>query len=259
MPPDPPVHRLYTELAHAWPLLVPPEEAAEDAALALELLTQALGRPPTSLLELGSGGGGLASHLPDELEVVLCDLSEEMLALSRATNPAREHVRADLRSLRLQRAFDAVLLGDAVMYMASEADLAAALQTAAAHLRPGGALLVRPDTVAEEFDEGTLVGGFEGPDGSAAQLLEWHHSPSPSPAGCTYLVDFALLLRAPDGAVQCVHEQHRLGLFPRADWWRLLRAAGLEPVAADLPLHLDCGEVFLARRPGPDEADGTGL
>lgn len=249
----PPAHRLYTDLAQAWPLLVPPEAAEEDAHLALELLGQALGAAPASLLELGCGGGGLASHLPDHMDIVLTDLSEEMLALSRALNPRLEHRQGDMRSLRLDRTFDAVLLGDAVMYMTGEDDLAAALATAAAHLRPGGALLVRPDAVAEDFDEGTLTGGFEGSEGTAAQLLEWHHSPE----GTTYLVDFALLLREPGGAVRCMHEQHRLGLFPRAAWWRILRGTGLEPVAADLPLHLDCGEVFLARRPALGSAGSS--
>lgn len=237
-------HRLYTDLAHLWPLLSPPEDHEDNAALALRLATQVLGRTPGSLLELGSGGGGLATHLPADMDVVLNDLSEPMLEVSRALNPDRLHVQGDMRDLALERRFDLLLLGDGVMYLRSPDDVLATLRVAAAHLDDGGALLVRPDAVVETFSEGSLVGGFEDHEGRAVQLLEWHHSP-----GCHgYRVDFALLIRAPDGEVECIHEQHRMGLFDRQTWWALIREAGFEPVAADLPWEMECGEVFLARK-----------
>jgi SAM-dependent methyltransferase len=237
-------HRLYTDLAPLWPLLSPPEDHTENAALAMRLATQVLGRPPRSLLDLGSGGGAFATHLPDDMDVVLNDLSEAMLEVSRTLNPGREHVAGDMRTLKLDRTFDLVLLGDGVMYLTSAEDVLATLRVAAAHLEPGGALLVRPDAVVETFTEGSLVGGFEDADGRAAQLLEWHHSPERH----RYRVDFAVLVREPDGAVECVHEQHWMGLFDRRTWWELVREAGFEPVAADLPWEMECGEVFLARR-----------
>ncbi|MFT5679425.1 MAG: SAM-dependent methyltransferase [Myxococcota bacterium] len=230
-------YRLYHDLAPHWPQLSPPELHAESAAVYLELLSLAVDAPITSLLELGCGSGHLASHFPQAMDVALLDLSEEMLTLSRAANPGRTHHCADMRTVRLGRTFDAVLLHDAVMYMTSPADLSAALSTAAAHCRPGGAVLVVPDVVAETFAEGAISGG--GPD---AQLLEWHHSPGPH----SYRVDFALMLR--DGVeVRCVHEQHELGLFSRALFWEALTAAGMVPVAAELPLD-EVGEVFLSRR-----------
>ena len=111
------MHRLYTDLAEWWPLLSPPEDYAEEAALYLEFLTHALGRAPRSLLELGSGGGHLASQIPADVDLHLVDLAPEMLQASRKLNPQREHCHADMRSLRLARAFDAVLLHDAVMYL----------------------------------------------------------------------------------------------------------------------------------------------
>jgi hypothetical protein len=49
-----------------------------------------------------------------------------------------------------------------------------------------------------------------------------------------------------------VHETHRLAAFPRADWTRLLAAAGfvLEPGLADVPGGRRPENVFIARRPG---------
>ena len=234
---------LYHDLAKWWPLLSSPDDCAEVAALCAHLIAQVTGGPPASVLELGSGGGALASHFPPAVALTLTDLSPEMLAICRQRNPAAVHVLADMRTMRLGRTVDAVLIHDAIMYMTCSADLAAALRTAAAHCRPGGALLIFPDVVAETFTEGTLTGGFADDEGSAAQLLEWHHSPTES----TYQVDFAFLLRE-QGAVRCVHEQHTMGLFDRQTWWRLITEAGFVPVAADLPLDVACGEVFLARR-----------
>ena len=40
-----------------------------------------------------------------------------MLELSRTLNPDCEHLEGDMRTLRLGRTFDAVLIHDAVMYM----------------------------------------------------------------------------------------------------------------------------------------------
>lgn len=233
-------YRLYHDLAPHWPQLSPPQLHAEAAGLYLTLLQQAADAPIGSLLELGCGSGHLASHLAAELDIVLLDLSEEMLALSQAANPGRTHRCADMRTARLGRTFDAVLLHDAVMYMATPADLQAALTTAAAHCRPGGAVLVVPDVVAETFAEGAISGG-----GPTAQLLEWHHSPGPH----SYRVDFALMLRE-GSQVRCIHEQHTLGLFGRDDYWAALTAAGMTPVAATLPLD-EVGEVFLSRRAAP--------
>jgi SAM-dependent methyltransferase len=224
-------YRLYHDLAPYWPQL--------SAALYLELLSLAADAPLGSLLELGCGSGHIASHLPDELDITLLDLSDEMLTLSRASNPGRTHVCADMRTVRLGRTFDAVLLHDAVMYMTSPEDLRAALATAAAHCRPGGAVLVVPDVIAETFAEGAISGG-----GESAQLLEWHHSAGPH----SYRVDFALLLR--DGErVRCVHEQHELGLFCREAFWAGLMDAGMTPIEVELPDEVQ-GELFLACRMG---------
>jgi len=43
-----------------------------------------------------------------------------------------------MRSVRLGRTYDAVIIHDAIMYMTTEDDLVAALATARAHLAPAG-------------------------------------------------------------------------------------------------------------------------
>lgn len=241
--------RLYADLASWWPLLSDPEDYRAEARLVLDLLSCVLGGPPGSLLELGSGGGHLACHLPAALEVVLLDLSPTMLEVSRQRNPVRAHVLADMRQAELGRRFDAVLLHDAAMYLLEAEDLAQACGVAAAHLRPGGAFLMLPDVVAEEFEEGTVTGGGEAPDGRAARLTEWVWDPDPQDG--RYRVDMSLLLRDADGTMRAVHDVHEMALRSRAQWWAGVRAAGLVPVEAPPLLAARFGgEVFLARKPG---------
>jgi SAM-dependent methyltransferase len=216
--------RLYTDLANWWPLLSPPDEYAGEADAALGLLRGALGRAPATLLELGSGGGNNALHLKRHTAMTLVDLSPDMLATSRKLNPDVEHVEGDMRTVRLGRPFDAIFIHDAIMYMITEDDLAAALTTAHAHLKPGGALLVVPDCVSETYVPSVEDGGEDGADGRAMRYLIWTHPPVPG--ANAFYEDFAMMLRSPDGTVECVHDRHRFGVFSRAQWQEAFRRAG---------------------------------
>jgi SAM-dependent methyltransferase len=219
--------KLYTELASWYPLLTAPDEYEEEAASYRELLDTAGTNPPHTVLELGCGGGANASWLKAHYTMTLVDLSAGMLAVSKALNPACEHLLGDMRNVRLGRTFDAVFIHDAVVYMTSESDLRRALGTAAAHCKPGGALVVVPDCVRETFREGTKHGGHDGADGRSLRYLDWTWDPDPEDE--TYVSDFSYLLRAADGSVRCEYDRHVCGLFGIEDWMRLLREAGFEP------------------------------
>ncbi|NNG04541.1 MAG: class I SAM-dependent methyltransferase, partial [Inquilinus sp.] len=194
--------------------------------------------------------GSLASHLKRRFACTLTDLSPDMLALSRTLNPECEHIAGDMRSLSLGRLFDAVLIHDAIDYMTGEADLAAAMATAARHLGPGGVAVLLPDHVRDSFTEGTDHGGFDGADGRALRYLEWTHDPDP--ADSTITADYALLIREADGTARVEHDRHILGLFDRATWRRLMHAAGLEPVdvSAIPDPYPDEHAVFVGRKGG---------
>jgi hypothetical protein len=54
-----------------------------------------------------------------------------------------------MRTLRLARQFDVVLIHDAIVYATEPASVRATLETAAIHCRFGGAVAVLPDYVRE--------------------------------------------------------------------------------------------------------------
>lgn len=241
-------YRFYTDLAEWWPLVSPPEEYEDEAAELADLLEL---HPGTQrhVLELGSGGGHNAVHLRRRCAMTLVDAAPSMLAVSARLNPDCEHVVGDMRSVRLGRWFDGVLVHDAIDYMTTEDDLRLAMTTVAAHCRPGGVAVLAPDHTAESYTPTTDCGGSDGPDGRGVRYLEWTWDPDPTDTWVT--TEYAFLLRAPDGGTEVVHEAHRTGLFPRSTWLRLLEEVGF--TAESRPERLagerEPRELFVGHRP----------
>ncbi|GAB4535201.1 MAG: hypothetical protein Tsb0020_50520 [Haliangiales bacterium] len=237
---------LYGELVPWYRLLDPPESHRDEALCFRAGFERAIVGPAESLLELGAGAGHNACHLTDRFRCTLSDVSEPMLELSRALNPDSEHLVGDMRSLRLERSFDAVLVHDAVVYMTTEEELRAAIETAFVHTRPGGAAIFAPDEFRDTFVEASNF--YEGSDGPLAmRCIEWSWDPDPDDTECC--AEYAFLLRDGD-QLRAVHDRHRAGLFPQATWRRLLTEAGFRVEV--MPRPIGDGEfdgIFLCSRP----------
>lgn len=236
---------IYDELVAWYRLLDPPADHREEADAFAAALDRVVAPAPRTLLELGSGAGHNASHLKARYECTLSDLSEPMLGLSRELNPGCEHVRGDMRTLRLGRTFDAVLVHDAIAYMTTQVDLKAAVETAFVHTRPGGAALFVPDCTRETFRDGAeLIAEDDGR--RALRCVQW--SWDPDPRDDTYVVDYAFLLRD-GGDVRAVHDRHVEGMFAGATWIEVLTAVGFRVELVERPLGDGAfDQVFLAVR-----------
>jgi SAM-dependent methyltransferase len=234
---------IYSKLASWWPLLSAPADYKEeaDALVPMIAVTPLAGRP--TMLELGSGGGNLASHVKAHFRMTLSDRSPDMLAMSRALNPELEHVEGDMRTLRLGRLFDAVLIHDAIMYALTADDLRATLRTAAAHCRDGGTVLVAPDCVRETFRAGTEHGGEDDAEGRGLRYVEWRYDPDPSDT--TFEVVYGIVLRDADGGLRMEMDHHVEGLFSREEWLGFLDGAGFEAESRADPWRAD---VFVGRK-----------
>lgn len=217
--------RFYTDLATWWPLLSPVEDYVDEAAEVARLLRTARA-PVRTVLELGSGGGHVAAHLTSQFEMTLVDLSAAMLDVSRRHNPQCAHHLGDMRSVRLEQTFDAVLVHDAIDYMRTEDDLRSALRTAYLHCRPAGVVVLVPDHTTEAFEPSSDHGGCDASDGRGARYLEWSWDPDQSDTWIQ--TEYAFMLRQADGTVEVVHDTHRTGLFPRATWLEVVDGAGFD-------------------------------
>jgi SAM-dependent methyltransferase len=242
--------KLYSSLAEWWPLLSAPEEYVEEAALYARSLLSAGNAPARTLVEFGSGGGNNALYLKREFEATtLVDISPDMLSVSRRLNPDCEHVPGDMRTVTLDRQYDRVFIHDAICYMTTLDDLRRAIETAFAHCRPGGAALIAPDFLRENFQPSSDHGGSDGEGFRGLRYLEWTWDPDP--ADSTYTVDYAYMIREDDGSTRVEHERHIEGLFSRAEWLGVLMDVGFK--AQTVPLeHSDIdypAEMFLCVRP----------
>lgn len=238
--------KIYNEFADWFHLLTAPKDYAAEAADYQSLIEGACPNART-LLELGAGGGNNASYLKHRFDCTLTDLSPRMLEVSRSLNPECEHLAGDMRTVRLEREFDAVFVHDAVEYMTTADDLAQVASTAYVHIRPGGVALFVPDGTAETFAERVDDGGEDGPDGRAMRYLEWAFDPDPTDG--VYEVHFACLVRE-GRTIRVIHDHHVHGLFSRQLWLDVLAGAGFEVIVPSLDVTTHLTQVaFLAKKP----------
>ena len=232
---------LYDRLAYLWPVISPPEDYADEAVHWRNAIRRYLGPGRHSLLELGVGGGHNLSHLTAEFDAVAVDISPNMLELSRRLNPTVEHHLGDMRSFRLPgRAFDAVLIHDAICYMLTEDDLRAAFATARAHLRPGGLLLVAPDLVRDTFKPGMKLTWSTDRDGVEITTEEIVRDADPSDTVVESHFTYTISER---GSRRVERDIHVTGIFPIATWTALMEEARFKTERIPLPGDGDgCGE-----------------
>lgn len=99
-------------------------------------------RRPARVLDAGCGTGRVGIELARRgHEVVGTDLDPSMLEVARAAAPELAWVEADLATLTLDDAFDAVVLAGNVMIFVAPDHEAAVVANCAAHLVPDGLLV----------------------------------------------------------------------------------------------------------------------
>jgi SAM-dependent methyltransferase len=234
--------KLYTELAGWWQLISPTEDYAEEAAFFRELFRT---EGAETVLELGSGGGNVAWFLKTDFTLTLTDISGGMLAESKRQNPELEHIKGDMRTLRLDRTFDGVLIHDAIMYMTSEEDLRAALVTAHVHCKTSGVVLIAPDWVSETFRPHTTHEGVDVGE-RGVRYLEWIWDADPNDTKVNYEVILALKEHE---ELRTVVDRQIVGVFPHATWLRLLEDVGFKvEVVEDPSTDGERSEVFLGHK-----------
>ncbi len=229
---------VFGNYARYYNLLYRDKDYAREAQFIHELLQ--IHAPNTrSILELGCGTGTHALLLAKKgYEVHGVDLSHEMLqqASDRFSGLPQELAsrlafsHGDIRTLRLERQFDAIIsLFHVMSYQITNEDLDAAFATAKAHLKPGGVLIFDcwygPAVLS---DRPTVrIKRLEDEEISITRISE----PVMYPNQNLVDVNFQVFIKAKNsGVVEEIQETHRLRyLFkPEIDW--LLADFQFEPI-----------------------------
>lgn len=218
-------HRLYGDLAWLWPIISPPEDYVDESEAFAELLNASGAPEMGSLLHLGCGAGHNDHTFLGHYQVTGIDISEPMLDHARRLNPTARYERGDIRTMRLNREFSAVVALDSVNYMLTEEDLRAVFITAAAHLPIGGVFLTYVEHNPENFEQNKTVGSAHASGDLEVTFVENLYARDPASGQLEAL--FLYLIRK-DGVLTIETDVSRCGLFPFDTWVRLLLEAGFD-------------------------------
>jgi SAM-dependent methyltransferase len=121
---------------------------------------------PRTVLDAGCGTGRVAIELARlGIDVVGVDLDPSMIAEARRRAPQLDWRQADLASLALQRSFDVVVLAGNVPLFCPPADRRSLVESCAAHVAAGGALVagfeLTADYPLDAFDRVCRGAGLE--------------------------------------------------------------------------------------------------
>ncbi len=205
------------------------------------------GVAPASVLDVACGTGQhLATWAEAGLTVAGTDLDPSMLAIARERVPGAELVQADMVELDLGRRFDLVTcLFSSIGYVVTPERLEQAVAAMAAHLEPGGVLVVEPWITPERWDpaRSPMVEEVEHDGWTVVRLTVTHRDDRVSRLLMHHLVT--------DGReVRHLVDEHLLGLFTFAEYAAAFEAAGLEAVTVDEVGLADERGLVTGRRPG---------
>ena len=137
---DSSLHRLYTDLSWVYDLIY---LRIFDYEQQYKLIEESLLKHEVkSILEVGCGSGHLMKILEEkEYQVTGLDLSQQMLEIA-ATRVKGRLIHQDMRDIKLDQPFDAVVsLGRAFTYMSTEDDVRKTLSSFHHALKPSGVVL----------------------------------------------------------------------------------------------------------------------
>jgi SAM-dependent methyltransferase len=231
-------HKLYDELVELYPLVSRLEDYTDEARRIREAVMAGLvpaggkakrGKP--TLLDIGVGNGHVLSHLTPFFKAEGADLSAGMLKHSQKVNPGVPHHLGDMRDMRVGKTFDAVLIHDAIHYMTTHEDLIKAMETAKAHLRPGGVAVFMPCYVRETFVNRDVSHALTKSD--PPEFTYVARAWDPDPKDELYELKFYLFSRK-GGTLKVYEDAHTLACYADKVWRKCVKKAGFEDLSAPM-------------------------
>jgi SAM-dependent methyltransferase len=177
-----------------------------------------------SLLDVACGTGTHLAHLAKQFEVVRgIELSGAMIEEARRRHPQIEVHQGDMRTFRLDRAFDAVVcLFSSIGYMTTVEDLDLAVSTMAKHLAAPGVLIIEGWLTPERWKGGTVFADCGSEEGIAVARVTRTRT---NGAISTLTMDWLIASRE---RIDRVTEEHTLRLFTTEEYRSAITAARLD-------------------------------
>ncbi|GAC1410946.1 MAG: hypothetical protein NVSMB57_05140 [Actinomycetota bacterium] len=197
------------------------KDYAAESAHAIRLIED---RNPgaQTLLDVACGTGQHLAHLSKRFAAEGIDLDPALLEIASKRNPEVPLHVGDMTSFELGRTFDVDTgLFSAIGYVVTVERLGLAIQRMAAHLNPGGVLLIEPWLTPGVVEPRNIHASFiDDPELKVARISRIVVE------GRVSNVEFEYLIGTPDG-ISHEHETHVTGLFTRDEHLDALNDAGL--------------------------------
>jgi SAM-dependent methyltransferase len=207
---------MFTETADLYDLVYSFKDYPDE----VERLRGMVGREGGTLLDVACGTGHHLALLAEHYRVEGVDLDPAMVEQTRARGLQADV--GDLRTLDLGRRFDVVTcLFSSIGYVA---DLSRAVDRLAAHVAPGGAVVVEPWLAPEQIRPGHV--GLVTAESDSVKVARMT---SLRVDGRECLMEFQYLIGR-SGAVEHHTERHHTWLWTRDEYARAFAAAGLAAV-----------------------------
>jgi len=217
--------RLYSDLAWTWPIVSPVEDYIEETELFSKLIREHSKIEVKTLLHLGCGGGHNDYTFKKHFKVTSLDISEDMLTLAKKLNPEVNYQDGDMRTIRLEERFDAVMAIDSINYIKTIENLQRTFITAYEHLKPGGVFLTFVEQIAGQFKQNNTTFSTHSQGDVEITFIENYYDPDPTDT--SYEAIFIYLIRV-GGKLEIYSDRHLCGIFKLETWLKLLKATGFE-------------------------------
>ena len=148
---------MYAKSAEIYDLLYSSKDYAGETKKLLRFLRGRFRPPGLRLLETGCGTGLYLEQLRKHFDIEGLDISPEMVAAARRRLPGVPIHIGDFGEFDLDREFDVIVcLFSSIGYARNLRGLSRAIARMAAHLAPGGILVVEPWFLPENYHPGFL-------------------------------------------------------------------------------------------------------
>ena len=215
--------KAYSDLAWTESLVYPPAEGLKEPELFIKLIKENSKTNTETLLHVGCGSGIYDYTFKKHFKVTGVDISEKMLEIAIKRNPEVEYHHGDMRTIELEKKFDAVILPESIGYMTTTDDLKKAIATANNHLKPGGLLLICAN-IKETFKSNNFV--YTGGKGDIEiTIFENNYIPRDNDSICEATIIYLIRNK---GKLETYTDVHTLGLFDKKTWYSLLKEEGFE-------------------------------
>jgi SAM-dependent methyltransferase len=213
----------YTRSADVYDIVYAGDYPYSDAALSVHGFIQARKPGARTVLEAACGTGLFAVEMSRWYEVVGLDAAPDMLSACGQRLPGMELHEGDMAHFSLGKTFDVVIcMFSSIGYVVSPDRLRSALQSFAAHVSPGGVVVVEPWIYPEGWiDDHTSIDSWSTGDTDVARVI------SSDRDGRKVTMRWGFAVARPGGDVEAYVENHPTGLFDHHEYLTAFSEAGL--------------------------------